>query len=118
MKTARLSIPLATAFAAVSSVGLRASAGVSAACAERNGVVAIAAAIGERHRRPREPCRANTPTAAAPMRTMRTSIGHEQDALAPITVGEHPGERRDERGRDEPKQEDDPDGPFAARLYA
>ena len=44
-KTAMLSTPLATAFAAVSSSGVRASAGVSAAWDERNGVVAIVAAI-------------------------------------------------------------------------
>ena len=44
-KSARLSIPLATAFAAVSSSGVRASVGVSAACAERKGVFAIVAAI-------------------------------------------------------------------------
>ena len=43
-KTAMLSTVLATAFAAVSSSGVRASAGVSAACAERNGVAVIAAA--------------------------------------------------------------------------
>ena len=43
--TATLSTLLATAFAAVSSSGVRASDGVSAACAERNGVVAIVAAI-------------------------------------------------------------------------
>ncbi len=43
--TAMLSTPLATAFAAVSSSGVRASDGVSAACEERNGVVAIVAAI-------------------------------------------------------------------------
>ena len=42
---ARLSIVLATAFAAVSSDGERASDGVSAAWAERNGVLAMAAAI-------------------------------------------------------------------------
>ena len=44
-KTAMLSTPLATAFAAVSSSGVLASDGVSAACDERNGVVAIVAAI-------------------------------------------------------------------------
>lgn len=44
-KIAMLSIPLATALAAVSSSGVRASPGVRAACAERNGVVAIVAAI-------------------------------------------------------------------------
>ena len=44
-KRAMLSTPLATAFAAVSSSGVRASDGVSAACAERNGVFAIVAAI-------------------------------------------------------------------------
>ncbi len=38
-------MPLATALAAVSSSGVRASVGVSAACDERNGVVAIVAAI-------------------------------------------------------------------------
>ena len=43
-KTAMLSKVLATAFAAVSSDGVRASVGVSAACAERMGVFAIAAA--------------------------------------------------------------------------
>ena len=43
--TAMLSTPLATAFAAVSSSGVRASVGVRAACDERNGVVAIVAAI-------------------------------------------------------------------------
>jgi hypothetical protein len=40
-----LSTPLATAFAAVSSSGVRARDGVSAACDERNGVVAIVARI-------------------------------------------------------------------------
>ena len=44
-KTAMLSIPLATAFAAVSSSGVRESDGVRAAWDERNGVVAIVAAI-------------------------------------------------------------------------
>ncbi len=44
-KSARLSIPLVTALAAVSSLGLRASDGVSAACAERMGVFAIVAAM-------------------------------------------------------------------------
>jgi hypothetical protein len=44
-KNARLSIVLATAFAAVSSLGVRASVGVSAAWAERNGAFAIVAAI-------------------------------------------------------------------------
>ena len=43
-KMAMLSNVLATAFAAVSSSGVRASVGVSAACAERNGVAAMAAA--------------------------------------------------------------------------
>jgi hypothetical protein len=43
MKAARLSIVLATAFAAVNSEGVRASDGVSAACADLNGVVAMAA---------------------------------------------------------------------------
>ena len=45
MKNARLSTPLATAFAAVSSLGLRARVGVSAACADRKGVLTIVAAI-------------------------------------------------------------------------
>jgi hypothetical protein len=44
-KIAMLSMPLATAFAAVSSSGVRASVGVSAACDDLNGVVAIVAAI-------------------------------------------------------------------------
>ena len=44
-KIAMLSMPLATALAAVSSSGVRARLGVSAACDERNGVVAIVAAI-------------------------------------------------------------------------
>jgi len=67
---ARLSTVLATAFAAVSSEGDRASDGVSAACAERTGVATIAAAIASAYTTADGASR-NTQIAAAPMRTTR-----------------------------------------------
>ena len=90
-----LSNVLATAFAAVSSDGDRASDGVSAACAERMGVFAIAAAIDERVHGERVASRKTRDRSALDEHDT-DDVADEQHALAGIAVGEHAGERRDE----------------------
>ncbi len=84
-----------------------------AACDERNGVVAIVAAI-DRHvddhrvgvREDADRRRADEDDAS--------DVRQKEDALAWVAVAEHAGERRDERGRDEPGEEDEADGLLAA----
>ena len=71
--TARLSTALATALAAVSSWGVLARPGVRAACAERNGVVAIATAIESPYTIHGSDS-AYTATAATPMSTTRVTF--------------------------------------------
>ena len=69
-KTAKLSTPRATAFAAVSSAGSLASAGISAACADRTGVATIASTIASAYTRYGGAPRI-TPIAAPLMREIR-----------------------------------------------
>ncbi len=40
----------------------------------------------------------------------------EEDTLTRVAVAEHPRERRDERGRDQPREEDEPDGLLPADV--
>ena len=107
--TAMLSIPLATAFAAVSSSGVRARPGQRRLRrAER---ASWRSSRRSRARtRPTGRASAKTPTAAAPTRRSASTFVTSENALARVTVAEHPGERRDERGRNEPREEDEPDG--------
>ena len=72
-KNATLSMPLATAFAAVSSSGVRASAGVRAACDGRNGVYAIVAVMESTYTSQGD-MSAKTAIAAPPTRTMRATF--------------------------------------------
>ncbi len=91
-KTAMLSMPLATAFAAVSSSGVRASDGVSAACAERNGVVAMVAAIDEAVDDPR----VRVGEHRGGRRADEDDPGEvrvQEDALARVAIAEHSRER-------------------------
>ena len=83
--------------------GSRASAGVSAAWAERNGVVTIAAATASAYTIHGAASR-NTPTAAAPISVMRLRLVRQQNALAAVAVREQACEGCEQRGGDEPER--------------
>ena len=84
---------------------------------ERNGVVAIVAAIGERvddaSGRIGEDASGGRSDEHDP-----DDVGERAGRVARIAIGEHPRERRDERGRDEAGEEDEPDRRLAADSYA
>ena len=106
-------MPLATAFAAVSSSGVRASDGVSAACDERNGVVAIVAAIDRRVDDHGVGVGEDADRRSAD-EDDASDVGQKEDALAWVPIAEHSGERSDERCRDEPRKEHEADGLLSA----
>ena len=105
---AMLSTPLATALAAVSSSGVRARLGVSAAWAERNGVVAIASGDRQAVHDPRIGVREDSGGRGSDEHHT-ADVREKQDTLAWVAVSEHAGEGRDQRCRDEPGEEDEPE---------